>query len=759
MPGSEQQQGFNEIPQDPKFQYVWDGVNWVPMIQPLTGVGAPAASIKAYLWDGTGTQAIGFTGNAINAAITSSVLPAGAATSANQLLQLANDATIIGHIDGIEGILTGLAAINYATEPTLLANGVILTSLATEATLALLNAKIPALGAALTAASLPVNIASDQVVPISVAALPLPAGAATELTLANIDGNIDVALSTVAKEATLSNIDGNIDVALSTVATESTLSNIDGNIDVALSTRATEATLVLAEVHLGSIDTNFDVLLSTRASETTLANVYTDTQDLLTRFGVVGASPAANTLLDRLKTINDTQVAGHLVNLADGVGTPITSTASALDVNIASGSMLWNGPTLLNDGDIYSAATDGILVMGQDDSATYQSINVAPDGKVRTIIYGNTNDALRTNYVGKLEVLLNSAFTGQPFHSTLISGDTTLDVTVRQTVLPAGAATEATLLLINAKLPAQGTALIANSLPVNIASDQVVPISASALPLPAGAASAANQLLGNTSLAIIANDTTSLDNKIPAQGTALIINSLPVNIASDQVVPISSANLDVALSTIAKEATLASIDGNIDVLLSTRASEATLALLNGKVVACNTGAIAGTVFSKLQDGAGTNLTSTLVGSDQALDVNIVQTIGGGTPSATNLVITRLLTGAGPVQYLLLDASADSVTGYELMEINVHIDADNKKVEVGFYDGSNYKIMTEAISQKHKEHNFTFGGGIKAQSAEAPNARSSVVASVGGIATGDIWLYSNQGAGDCLAITLIYRTIT
>jgi len=735
MPGSEQQQGFNEIPQDPKFQYVWDGVNWVPMIQPLTGVGAPAASIKAYLWDGTGTQAIGFTGNAINAAITSSVLPAGAATSANQLLQLANDATIIGHIDGIEGILTGLAAINYATEPTLLANGVILTSLATEATLALLNAKIPALGAALTAASLPVNIASDQVVPISVAALPLPAGAATELTLANIDGNIDVALSTVAKEATLSNIDGNIDVALSTVATESTLSNIDGNIDVALSTRATEATLVL------------------------LANVYTDTQDLLTRFGVVGASPAANTLLDRLKTINDTQVAGHLVNLADGVGTPITSTASALDVNIASGSMLWNGPTLLNDGDIYSAATDGILVMGQDDSATYQSINVAPDGKVRTIIYGNTNDALRTNYVGKLEVLLNSAFTGQPFHSTLISGDTTLDVTVRQTVLPAGAATEATLLLINAKLPAQGTALIANSLPVNIASDQVVPISASALPLPAGAASAANQLLGNTSLAIIANDTTSLDNKIPAQGTALIINSLPVNIASDQVVPISSANLDVALSTIAKEATLASIDGNIDVVLSTRASEATLALLNGKVVACNTGAIAGTVFSKLQDGAGTNLTSTLVGSDQALDVNIVQTIGGGTPSATNLVITRLLTGAGPVQYLLLDASADSVTGYELMEINVHIDADNKKVEVGFYDGSNYKIMTEAISQKHKEHNFTFGGGIKAQSAEAPNARSSVVASVGGIATGDIWLYSNQGAGDCLAITLIYRTIT
>lgn len=42
-------------------------------------------------------------------------------------------------------------------------------------------------------------------------------------------------------------------------------------------------------------------------------------------------------------------------------------------------------------------------------------------------------------------------------------------------------------------------------------------------------------------------------------------------------------NLDVALSTRASEATVASIDANIDVALSTRASEATLSSIDGKL--------------------------------------------------------------------------------------------------------------------------------------------------------------------------------
>lgn len=60
---------------------------------------------------------------------------------------------------------------------------------ATQATLALIKAdadKIPTQGTALTAASMPVNIASDQTVPVSLASQPLPTGAALEA-----DGNLN----------------------------------------------------------------------------------------------------------------------------------------------------------------------------------------------------------------------------------------------------------------------------------------------------------------------------------------------------------------------------------------------------------------------------------------------------------------------------------------------------------------------------------------------------------------------------------------
>ncbi len=94
--------------------------------------------------------------------------------------------------------------------------------------------------------------------PVSAASLPLPAGAATEATLA-----------TRASEATLASIDGNIDVALSTVATEVTLASvdatltaIDGNIDVALSTRATEATLGTVATNTGTTATNTGTIVT-----------------------------------------------------------------------------------------------------------------------------------------------------------------------------------------------------------------------------------------------------------------------------------------------------------------------------------------------------------------------------------------------------------------------------------------------------------------------------------------------------------------
>ena len=87
---------------------------------------------------------------------------------------------------------------------------------------------------------------------------------------------------------------------------------------------------------------------------------------------------------------------------------------------------------------------------------------------------------------------------------------------------------------LDAKVPSQGAATTANSTPVNIASDQTVPISATSLPLPSGAATSANQTTANSSLSTIAGDTTSIDGKTPSLGQAAMAASVPIAIASDQ---------------------------------------------------------------------------------------------------------------------------------------------------------------------------------------------------------------------------------
>lgn len=149
---------------------------------------------------------------------------------------------------------------------------------------------------------------------------------------------------------------------------------------------------------------------------------------------------------------------------------------------------------------------------------------------------------------------------------------TQLDVKTAVESIDTKVATETTLSTVagdttslDSKIPAQGAALTAASLPVNIASDQTVPVSAVSLPLPTGAATeatlaslAAEDFATETTLSTVAGDTTSLDSKIPAQGAALTAASLPVNIASDQTVPVSAASLPLPTGA-ATEATLASL--------------------------------------------------------------------------------------------------------------------------------------------------------------------------------------------------------
>lgn len=112
--------------------------------------------------------------------VLSSTLPTGAATSANQTTANAS----LSSIDGKTTVVnTGAVTVVSSSLPTGAATSALQTT--TNSSLASIDAGIPAaLGAATIANSMPVTIASDQTVPVSASSLPLPTGAATQVTLA-----------------------------------------------------------------------------------------------------------------------------------------------------------------------------------------------------------------------------------------------------------------------------------------------------------------------------------------------------------------------------------------------------------------------------------------------------------------------------------------------------------------------------------------------------------------------------------------------
>lgn len=111
-------------------------------------------------------------------------------------------------------------------------------------------------------------------------------------------------------------------------------------------------------------------------------------------------------------------------------------------------------------------------------------------------------------------------------------------IAIGSSALPTGASTSAlqttgntSLASILAALPTSlGQKTMANSLACTLASDQT------SIPLSPGAATSANQSTEITHL-------TSIDTKTPALGAAATAASTPVNIASDQVVPVFSNDI------------------------------------------------------------------------------------------------------------------------------------------------------------------------------------------------------------------------
>jgi hypothetical protein len=117
---------------------------------------------------------------------------------------------------------------------------------------------------------------------------------------------------------------------------------------------------------------------------------------------------------------------------------------------------------------------------------------------------------------------------------------------------------------LQARLGAKSTA---NSVSVNIANDQTVPVSAASLPLPSGAATSANQTTANSSLS-------SIDGKLPALssgrvpvdvGTSINVGEVEVKNDTGNPVPISAASLPLP-SGAATETTLSSVNGKLPAL-------------------------------------------------------------------------------------------------------------------------------------------------------------------------------------------------
>lgn len=145
-----------------------------------TGAAVPASATFVGFSDSSGNLAsVALTAaGALPIAAASLPLPSGASTSALQT-QISGQlpATLGAHVTAAS------LAVNIASDQTVPVSAAALplpSGAATAALQSALNAQIPAtLGAHVIAASLAVNIASDQVVPVSISSSPLPSGAAT----------------------------------------------------------------------------------------------------------------------------------------------------------------------------------------------------------------------------------------------------------------------------------------------------------------------------------------------------------------------------------------------------------------------------------------------------------------------------------------------------------------------------------------------------------------------------------------------------
>ena len=191
--------------------------------------------------------------------------------------------------------------------------------------------------------------------------------------------------------------------------------------------------------------------------------------------------------------------------------------------------------------------------------------------------------------------------------------------------------------------PPLGAAEIAESTPVNIASDQVVPVSATALPLPEGAATSSAQVASQTLLSSLDSKAPDLvSGRLPIDGSGVIqpvsIESMPTTpvtgVFFQEIQPMSAVSLPLPIgaATDAGQETIIAAVSSIDTK--------TPALASGRVPVDGSGATqpVSAVSLPLPEGAATDLGITGASGKTLTDIN--STLGSPLQAGGNVSVSN-----------------------------------------------------------------------------------------------------------------------
>lgn len=331
---------------------------------------------------------------------------------------------------------TGTMAVSAASLP--LPSGAATSTLQTTGNTSVgsIDTKTPALGQALAAASVPIVLTAAQLSTLT----PLSSVTVSGTVTANAGtGTMAVSgpLTDTQIRATALPVSGTVSVT--GVATETTLSAMNTKVPAlgqALAAASTPVVLTAAQITTLTPVSTVTANIGTSGSLALDATLTGGTAKAVVRGGAKGSTAAA-----------------------DVTSTSQSVDRNALDVQIRTSTGVvvdtFGGGTQFADGVARGTATGTLLMV--DDGTNIQSALGTTAGVLKVDLSATTANATAIKVDG-------SAVT-QP-----VSG----------TVAVTGVATETTLAAMSAKLPtALGTKTIANSMAVNIASDQTVPVSGS----------------------------------------------------------------------------------------------------------------------------------------------------------------------------------------------------------------------------------------------------------------------------------------